>query len=342
MPATDEIQLTKFVPQEATDQDWAYLNDFMAIIQSEKLPDDPPLPAGYTRQNWQAIPPVIHREAWLLRRPGGDIVGNGYVDLFQMAENRHAAQADIMVHPDLRRQRLGSRLLAEIARTAAADERRLLLFMTLNTIPAGDAFMESFGANRGLETTESQLAIADVQKEMLHAWQTRAAERAGGYELVLLTGSYSEDWLVPMATIKKAMNEAPTDDLDVEDINFTPDILRQIDASLAQRHIERWTLLAREKATGEPAGSSEITFPPHKPTIGNQGDTAVLEAHRGRGLGRWLKAEMLLRVLAEKPQIEFIRTNNANSNAPMLKINHQMGFQPYISTIIWQVDVDKL
>ena len=72
----------------------------------------------------------------------------------------------------------------------------------------------------------------------------------------------------------------------------------------------------------------------------NQGFTGVYPEYRSQGLGRWLKAEMMHKLLSERPEVKFIRTTNANSNAPMLKINAEMGFKPYMANIIWQVETE--
>ena len=64
--------------------------------------------------------------------------------------------------------------------------------------------------------------------------------------------------------------------------------------------------------------------------------------YRRRGLGRWLKAAMLDKILRERPGVKRIRTGNADSNVPMLKINHELGFKPYKAWTEWQISVDKL
>lgn len=64
----------------------------------------------------------------------------------------------------------------------------------------------------------------------------------------------------------------------------------------------------------------------------------MMAEHRGCGLGKWLKAAMLGRVLRERPEAKEIRTGNADSNAPMLAINHRLGFKPYFAGTKWQVE----
>ncbi len=67
----------------------------------------------------------------------------------------------------------------------------------------------------------------------------------------------------------------------------------------------------------------------------------MLETYRGHGLGRWLKAAMIQRILEERPAVTLIRTGNADENAPMLKINNELGFKPYQSNSIVQVTLEK-
>lgn len=70
--------------------------------------------------------------------------------------------------------------------------------------------------------------------------------------------------------------------------------------------------------------------------------TGVFPEHRSKGLGRWLKAAMLDKVLKEQPQVKVVRIGNADSNAPMLKINHEPGFKPYMASALWQVEVSRV
>jgi hypothetical protein len=70
--------------------------------------------------------------------------------------------------------------------------------------------------------------------------------------------------------------------------------------------------------------------------------TGVFPQFRNKGLGRWLKASMLDKVLKERPQVKYVRTGNADTNASMLKINNELGFKPYTADILWQVELNKV
>jgi hypothetical protein len=51
---------------------------------------------------------------------------------------------------------------------------------------------------------------------------------------------------------------------------------------------------------------------------------------------------MLDKVLKERPVVKYVRTGNADSNAAMLKINQALGFQPYMASALWQMEIERV
>ncbi len=334
--------LRPFNPQTASPEDWRALNELENCRLAETLPDDPPIPVEETVRMWRAVPQALRLLAWWGWTPEHKLAGAAWLRLYDLENNEHYSDGQVYVRPEHRRRGLGSRLLREIARAAEADGRRVFVSQAVEHIPAGLAFARRVGAEIGLAMHMNQLDLQRVDRALLAGWQERAAERAAGFELVFWDGPYPETELERIAEMVGAMNQAPTGEIDMEAIQWTPQLLRQHEAYLAGRGVQRWTVAAREIASGTLAGYTEMLWSPVRPTLGDQGATGVLERCRERGLGRWLKATMLEKILAERPEARFIRTDNADMNAPMLKINAELGFYPYHATSICQVSIERL
>jgi GNAT superfamily N-acetyltransferase len=125
-------------------------------------------------------------------------------------------------------------------------------------------------------------------------------------------------------------------------MRMTPERLRQWEKNLLARGYQRWTFYLRHRASGKFAGYTETVWNPSRPEILRQDMTGVFPQYRNKGLGRWLKAAMLDKVLQERPQVKYVRTHNADTNAAMLKINTELGFRQYLADTAWQVELQKV
>jgi mycothiol synthase len=228
--------------------------------------------------------------------------------------------------------------LREVVTVAEENGRRVLITGSTDRVPAGAPFLERIGGKVALESHTNQLLIADLDRDLLRRWQENPAP---GFDLGLWEGPYPEENLEEIVALNELMNQVPRGDLDVEDFHWSAEHLRQMEASRAARGVERWTVYVRDGATRQVAGFTEMTWNPHKPTHMHQGITAVWPQYRGKGIGRRIKAAMLEKVLQERPQVAVIRTENADVNAPMLKINTELGFRPYRADSIWQIETAR-
>lgn len=335
------LRIQPFDPKTATDQEWQTLNPFLDRIHSEIYPDDPNSSLEQRRINWTSIPSTVVRQNWLVwRDDGSEVVARANAGFMKTESNQHLVEFSIEVLPELRRKGIATELLRRIADFTQQHNRTLLI--TGVSLPAGEAFMQRIGANLGMAAHENQLELSDLNRGLIRDWQARAKERAQGFELGLWEGPYPEAELETIVAMSKVMNTAPRDDLNVEDFIATPDLIREGDAAMVKRGDERWTMYAREKATGAIAGFTGMFWSKQNPEVAFQGDTGVFPQYRNLGLGRWLKAAMLEKLLRERPYVKRVRTGNADSNAPMLKINHELGFKPYKTYSGWQIELDRL
>lgn len=332
-----------FDHRHATEEEYQALNTFNNRIRAERQPDDPPIPVAEAIQRGRNLPSHFAYYEWTLHQEeGGPILATGDVAL-PLNDNLHVAFFGVAVAPEWRQQGLARQLLVPIVEQAQAGNRRLLMGNTLNHIPAGERFMERFGAQKGSVGHTNQLVVAELDRDLLTQWLAPSATLTDEFQLGLWIDAFPEEHLEAIAELDTLLsNDEPFDELEITEILVSPQALRENEQSFLAVGIERWTYYLLVRATGNFVGYTEVYWNPNRPAILNQGMTGVLPPYRKRGLGRWLKAAMLNKVLQERPQVQFIRTGNADSNAPMLKINHALGFKPYLADIEWQVPTEQV
>ncbi|MER3444800.1 MAG: hypothetical protein C4333_12100 [Meiothermus sp.] len=252
--------------RNASEAEYAALSDFANVLRAEIFPDDPPIPLEERRRSWQSIPPIVEILTWAVWE-GGRAVATANAEVLKREENKHAMNFNVRVLPEFRRRAIPRRLLARVLETARQHERRLLIANTSGRIPAGEAFMERLGAERGLETHTNQLELAHLDRGLVRRWQEEAPARALGYRLEFVEGPYPEADYPAIADLINVMNTAPRDRLEVEDFTMTPRAAappRALGLCLGRLALE----LLRPRPRG-PAGRLHRGLRPPRPAAGH-------------------------------------------------------------------------
>jgi GNAT superfamily N-acetyltransferase len=244
----------------------------------------------------------------------------------------------LVVPEAYRRRGIGTALLEAAVERARKEKRtRVNCFVARSHTP-GMSFASARGASPGLVQFQNRLHTAQLDRQLLAGWVTRATERAGDYSLVCFDQICPTEWLTSLAEVISVMNTAPRPE-------GLGDLVVTGEQVLAQEraHIRRggwgWTVCALHEPSRRLVGFTELGGSAHRPWLAIQGDTGVDPAHRNLGLGRWIKATNALRVLDERPEVDTVETWNADVNAPMLSINDAMGFRAVATWQEWGVPV---
>jgi GNAT superfamily N-acetyltransferase len=251
-------------------------------------------------------------------------------------DNRHLGLLDIQVDPRDRRQGIGRALFAAGVERLRAEGRTTVLTESVDCA-ASVAFAASVGLERAQDVVQRRQDLASLHWTRLDAAYDDARAHAEGYELVRLAGRVPEPMRAAVCEMSLAINDAPIDDLDIEDEVATPERLAAFEHmhDLLGRRVYR--LVARDTATGELAGVTVVAVDSEQPWHAEQYDTSVVRAHRGRRLGVLLKIAMMRWLREQEPQLTEVTTWNAASNAHMIGVNELLGYEVVLNGVEWQL-----
>jgi len=300
----------------------------LGVIEAVRAVDTPQqiatISTNYTyllRHGWDGEPPLaaVHRDT------AGRVDAVLYVWLPQR-DNTGTATIHVFVDPLARRAGLGRRMF-EAGIQRARDEGRHTLFASTFHRSPGVEFLTTMGFARAAEAVLRRQDPTALDWSRLDDLFADAEQRAKAYELVHIAGATPDDMLEAVATMTSAINDAPTEGLDIEDEVFTPERVRAFEEAMAARGRRLYHLIARHVDTGELAGHTVVGVDVERPWYANQFDTSVVRSHRGNRLGLLLKIGMLKWLATEEPQLRTLDTDNAASNSFMIGINDLIGYQ---------------
>jgi mycothiol synthase len=313
-----------------------------APLHGEATPGDPRRPLADEIASVRHQPPAEDGVVIVARDAAGAIAG--YLDCGweQVPGVDHMLMAEIAVLPGSRRRGLGRLLLSRLAGVAERRGLRVVMGRTRDNVPSGAAFCARFGAEPAFAGQENRLDLRTVDSVLLARWIADGPVRAPGYRLEFVSGRTPVELLDRVAEVLNVMNTAPRENLDMGDIPMTAELVREIETASLAAGEQLWAYYAVEESSGRFVGLTTIAIRPGTPDRVRVGDTGVDPEHRGRALGKWLKASMTDRILAELPDVRWVITYNACSNDAMLGINTALGFRRAAVHTTWQIATDQL
>ena len=311
-------------------------------LHAEATPGDPRMPLAGEIASARHQPASEDGIVLTARDPGGAIRGYASCGWNYLPGWDHVLWTHVAVLPHARRQGLGRLLLDRAAAVAQLRGLRLVTGRTKDNVPAGAAFCAAMRAQQAMVAEENRLDLHNADRALIDRWLADGPRRAPAYRLLFVGGPTPPDLADEAASVLNVMNTAPRENLDVSDIRITPELLREHDEAASAMGAERRAYYAVDAESGKFVGLTDITVRPELPDRVWVGDTGVDPAHRGQGLGKWLKAAISQHILHDLPGVRWVITWNAGSNEPMLAINHDLGFRAVAVYTTWQVPVTEL
>ena len=346
MPATT-FRVEAFDRMNASDAIWDGYLDHVHTLFRERNPDDTPPPREMIRGLMEEPDERSEERRWLSISEAnkvvvGDVMLNWATDKREEYESqKHVLFMNLRVHPEYRRQGIGTTLL----KTALHDVQghsQFTILQTMSSHDEGKAFCESLGGESAISGAENRLQLKDVNWLMIQHWCEEGAERAPDVQLIRYDDLPPDDVLPAYSEMyTEVLNQQPLGDVEGAESIMTPDRFKDTFSRYATQGYQYHTIISQE-ADGSISGVTDILYSPKDPQRIHQLLTGVREPYRGRGLGKWLKAEMLSFLRDQYPDAKFITTGNASSNAPMLSINQRLGFKVHREDAIYKFQLADL
>jgi len=339
-----KYRIVEFDPSTALEDMLERYLDFEDRMFRELEAEDPPPLRERRRESLRDTNPQRKVFRWVVI---GDIDGKeeviGQSEITFMTEEDadyeeygHIAAISLGVDERFRRQGLGTELFGVLVEKAVG-EGRVRAIETFSFQESGWRFCDKYGGKVALEAAQNRLRLAEVDWEMMEEWRHEGAKRNEGTRLRTFE-VVPEEMLEEFVDLyNEIVNEVPLGELEMRE-RVTPASRREDEARMGRG----WYTKVSQEADRSLSGLTEVVHDLGMPYRVEQELTGVRDEHRGRGLGKWLKAEMMFFIRDELPEVKYINTGNADTNAPVVSINERMGFKRHQTELCYRFELEAL
>lgn len=338
----DKYKIIAFDPLTAPEELWAAHYDHLDVISRELEPEEPLLPREKRRAmlvSAQSVP-YANKYYCLMLDGGGRAAGYGHVTAETPRSptydtNKAVGNLRMSVLPGCRRKGLGLSLLKHMAALLAGREPEVTELMSPVMTDAGSRFMDALGGKVSLVHGENRLYFRDVDWAMVEAWAAEGALKNPSTSVINTALIPESDIAAYSEIYSETINQQPLGDMGIK-MRITPEQIRLGEEKNREAGAEETTIYTKE-ADGSISGLTETQYMRETGHRVFQMLTGVRAACRGRGLGKMLKALMLLDIRRKYPGVKYVVTGNSDANAPMMGINRALGFKKHRQVLIYKL-----
>ncbi len=311
-----------------SDDVWNKYYLFKSKIIQEISPDDPVPLKEYIIQKNKQIANIENRftSNWFVFNGQEEVIGSGELrfSIGNSIVSDHVMTANLSIDKEYRRQGIGKDLLREIINTGL-EYKKTLIETEIKT-EVGLAFAKAFGGVVALTESENRVKLSDIDWDLMDSWRKEGQSKTEGVRIETFQNT-PDDILEEFAALLHTIEnfEVPQGDLENRE-NWTPKMHKRYEEHWKNLGFDLIYKISREK-DGKMSSCTCIRCGKSESYVVRQDTTGVLNKYRGRGLGKWLKADMAFYIKEKYPNISYISTGNADENAPMRSINERMGYK---------------
>ncbi|HJQ13404.1 MAG TPA: GNAT family N-acetyltransferase, partial [Anaerolineales bacterium] len=216
--------------RSASEHEYHCVSEFKNRMRREYYPDDPPIPEQEQVQGWKNIPGFVEEHVYVgWNAWGTEILTFSEIDIEHLESNKHIGYFEIEVAPEYRCLGWGRKMLEMLVPHAKEHNRSLLIGWASDRIPASGFFMEHIGARKGQESHINQLKVSEFDRSLVSRWLKNSQNLEKEFEIGLWDAEVPEEHIVEMAALMEELaNDQPRDNLEMEDMKLTPDVLRDV------------------------------------------------------------------------------------------------------------------
>ncbi|MGY5871033.1 MAG: GNAT family N-acetyltransferase [Candidatus Thorarchaeota archaeon] len=338
-----KYEIRPFDLKTASDEDWEMFYNFSVQTTTELFPNTPIGDLNSIRNRMTGNLTFHDVNAYMAVTTTEPAKAIGWIRCIFLKEddpsflgNEDVCRIHLTIHQDYRMEGIAEKLVG-LAYKHAVEYNRTKFTGSLIS-EASRRFLQRIGGKEALAYRVNQLALKDVDWNLIESWVNEGTQRSPDLSMnfyLSIPDPILEDYC---KVYTEVLNQAPRNELTYGDEVYTPAKWKIMEEESSRT----WISAVVTAQNGDIAGLTDVGYDSATPTLVYQYLTGVQEKYRGRGLGKWLKAAMLLKIRDEYPDVEVVSTSNATSNEPMLAINEKMGFRMKLESYMFEVDVKKV